>query len=145
MKTKLQIIIDTLKELNGKTTIDILLETLQEKHSITMNKRTLLTCFVRKTLKIEKPEKTSNIIQYVENPNLPEKYQELLINFRFPENMEDIFFLFVENKKYVPSYTDFKNYCENNEIDFSFNWDNRNIYHSMKKKVINMLKDCNRI
>lgn len=144
--TKLQLIIDTVKNdfLHSCKIID-LLEKLKEKHGIVLTKRQLLTCYVRKTLKLEKPHKKKDRIDYIPNPKLPELYSDLKYNFRLPENMEEIFFLFVNREKRVPSLEEFKGYIERIGITFPFDWNNRNNFHSMKKKIINMLRDCNEL
>ena len=144
--TKIEIIKSIVKNSpSQKTTVSIVLDILKEKYNIDISKRTLLTCFVKKTMFIIKKDRYSDILEYVDSPFLPDRYIDLLEEIDSPVNMEEIFFLFVINKKYVPSYQDFYNYCKNLNITFSFNWSNRNIFHSMKKKICNMLRDCKKL
>lgn len=143
--TNLQIIIDTLHiDLLGATTVGILLKKLSDK-GINLTKRQLLTCYVRKTLRINKPEKKKDILLYVDKPKLPEKYSDLTYNFRVPEDMEDLFFLFVFHEKYIPAMSDFKKWYDSKGYKFLYDWTNRNNFHSMKKKICNVLRDCNQL
>jgi len=94
----------------------------------------------RRTYHLVKPNRKQDIIIYVAFPTLPEKFSDLLIDFRKPETIEDLIFIFLCQEKIVPSYYQIKNM--NKEYNFPYNWNNRNGFHSSRKLVLNMLKDC---
>lgn len=102
---------------------------------------------IKKTLHVEKNNRQSDLLTYNKNPELPIKYQDILLGFRTVDNIEDMFLLFVKNEKYIPDLETFKEYAINYncEFKFKFNWHNRNNYQSAKKKILRILKECNEV
>lgn len=108
----------------------------------TCNRKTALIN-IRQTYKILKPNRKKDIIQYVENPSLPENFSDIMIYNTPPENIEEILFKFIFDNKYIPSMQVFKEYCRINYKHnyLTFNWAGKNNFYVTKNHVIEMLEE----
>ncbi len=140
--SNLQIVIDTLRyDLLGASTIPLLLKKLSSK-GINLTKRQLLVRYVKKTLHILKKERKKDNLLYIESPELPLKYDDLIYGFSQPKDMGDLYFLFFHSEKYFPSLDEFKRWYDERGYNFLFDWGNRGNFHGVKCRIISMLREC---
>lgn len=124
------------KHFLGATTIDKMVTYLNSQgHNC--NKRTCMI-HIRRTLKINKPERKSDYIEYIKNPKLPREYKNILKHNVNPENMEELFFYFLLKFGYVPTYDIFKNYTK--QFKFKFTWNTGN-FQVLKNKVLRIIEE----
>ncbi len=131
---KLETIIDCVKKNNHAIMVPYLIEKMKLR-GYNVNKDNLLI-HIRKTYHLKKG-KFSNLIEYVKNPKLPEIIQEKIDGYSEPENIEELFIIFIVKSQYIPDRYEFRRFCK--PYNFLFNWDNLNNYQSLKKKWLKRL------
>lgn len=130
-------IIKVLKENNGA----LVITTICDKTGLSRNQ---VLVNVRRTLKLDKPKRNMDVVLYIEYPDLPEEFDDVLLDIKEPESIEQELIKYIDEKKDNPTKEAFQLYLINDREtyhNYDFDWNNKNSFKSAKKKVLRMLRE----